>query len=155
MLQIHYLAEQPDWVEELASWTYQEWGHFDPTNSLQQSITRFRDRLNRKKLPLTFVATMEDRPVGCISLKHDGMSIRPQFSPWIGSMFVLSTRRRQGIGSALLVRAIIEAKTLGFEKLYLWTEKAFDFYGLHGFITIERIKYLSQDARLMVKQLNA
>ncbi len=148
-VRIDYLANHPALVPTLANWTYAEWGQYDPTNSLEATKARLTQRLNRDSLPLSLVAFADDVPAGCASLKLSEMTIRPQYSPWLGSMFVVPTLRGQGIGSALVRRVIDEARRLEVRELYLWTEGAVAFYRKREFEIIETVDYLGQKAMVM------
>ena len=78
--------------------------------------------MNDQVLPITFVALDGDLPVGMCSLReNDG--IRPDLTPWLGSVVVDPKYQKQGIGKMLIDVTVLKAKELGFEKLYLF---AFD-----------------------------
>jgi GNAT superfamily N-acetyltransferase len=78
--------------------------------------------LNDQVLPITFVALDADLPLGMCSLReNDG--IRPDLTPWLGSLVVDPKYQKQGIGKMLADITLLKAKELGFEKLYLF---AFD-----------------------------
>lgn len=69
----------------------------------------------------------------CSLRENDG--IRPDLTPWLGSLVVASEYQGQGIGKMLMDRTKQKAKALGFETLYLF---AFDptipdYYESHGF----------------------
>jgi N-acetylglutamate synthase-like GNAT family acetyltransferase len=60
--------------------------------------------------------------LACASLReNDG--IRPDLTPWLGSLVVDPKYQKQGIGKMLIDVTVRQAKELGFEKLYLF---AFD-----------------------------
>jgi N-acetylglutamate synthase-like GNAT family acetyltransferase len=151
---IDYLANHPQWLPILAEWTYSEWGKFDSNNSLQATIKRYEDRLNKDHIPLMLVAYSDSHPVGCVSLKETGMTIRPDYTPWLGSMYVNPKERRKGIGSQLMQRAIAESKKLLVPTLYLWTALAEGFYLKYGFNTIESTRYLDQDTKIMALHIS-
>jgi GNAT superfamily N-acetyltransferase len=71
-------------------------------------------------LPLTLIALRDNKPIGMCSLRvNDG--IRPDLSPWLGSLFVDPSARGLGVGK-LLINAVIEkAHNMGFSNLYLLT----------------------------------
>jgi len=53
--------------------------------------------------------------------ENDG--IRPDLTPWLGSLVVDPKYQRQGIGNMLIDTTLLKAKERGFKKLYLF---AFD-----------------------------
>lgn len=150
---IDYLANHPQWLPILAEWTYSEWGKFDSENSLETTVKRYEDRLNKDCLPIMLVAYSDSNPVGCVSLKVTEMAIRPNYTPWLGSMYVNPANRGKGVGSQLIQRTIFESKKLSLTTLYLWTAFAEGFYLKHNFQTIERLNYLGQDAKIMALRL--
>ena len=139
----------PEHIPEIARWVFNEWGHFDPTNSLDATISRLYARTNDDRLPIAFVAIDSSIPVGCVSIKFDDMKIRPNLNPWLGSLFVVPHMRKMGIGSALVQRAIDFSVNSGILTIYLWTEVAVDFYKHFGFREKESVDYLNQHATIM------
>ncbi len=51
------------------------------------------------------------------------MGIRPDLTPWLGSLVVDPKHQKQGIGKMLIDVTVLKAKELGFKKLHLF---AFD-----------------------------
>ncbi len=149
-INIELLADVPEQINILAEWTYSEWGHFDPSNSLEKTKNRLLQRVNRISPPICFVAFRNSKPVGCASVKLDDMPERyPNAHFWVGSMYVLPQERVQGVGSALM-RLIKDSRSeLGIEDLFLWTATAERFYSRHGFEPIERFHHLDQDVVVM------
>ncbi len=61
-------------------------------------------------------------PIGMCSLrKNDG--IRPDLTPWLGSLVVDPKYQKQGVGKMLADATTLKAQELGFKTLYLF---AFD-----------------------------
>lgn len=93
-----------------------------PDVPVERVIARFADHLSDQALPITFVALNGDLPAGMCSLReNDG--IRPDLTPWLGSLVVDPKHQKQGIGRMLIDVTVLKAKELGFEKLHLF---AFD-----------------------------
>jgi N-acetylglutamate synthase-like GNAT family acetyltransferase len=59
----------------------------------------------------------------------------------MASVYVTPERRRQGIGSALVVRIAEEARAMGIERLYLYTPDKEAFYKRLGWHTLEQTQY--------------
>lgn len=51
-----------------------------------------------------------------------------ELSPWLAGVFVGEKFRGQGIASKLVERVFVEAKELGYNKIYLHTETAASLY---------------------------
>jgi GNAT superfamily N-acetyltransferase len=123
MIKIDLLKNHPQVIPALANIWHEVLGKiWVPDIPVERVITRFEDHLNDSYLPITFVALDSDMPVGMCSLReNDG--IRPDLTPWLGSLVVDPTYQKQGIGKMLINVTVEKAKQLGFEKLYLF---AFD-----------------------------
>lgn len=159
-VEISYLADYPQWIRQLAQWNLDEWGRFDPSNTLEKMVAGLSERLNRDRLPIALVANDKTAsgaglPLGMVCLKLAAMRSRPQYGPWLGNLYVVPEYRNAGIGSALVNRALLEARKLGVLELYLWTEKAEHFYQRFGFKSVERVYYLEQDARVMAAHIGS
>ncbi len=116
--QIKYLADVPQYAPTLAQWTYDAWGKYDPTLTLENATSSLKQKLNKDKIPLAFVAISNDEPVGMVNLKS---TIKPQGyeyrNLWLGSLWVAEGHRSQGVGTQLLEAAYKKAKELGFKKI--------------------------------------
>lgn len=120
---IEPLINYPDAVPRLAEISYQLIGSiWIPGSSIASNINKLNEHLNIDKLPITFVALIDSKPVGMSSLRaNDG--IRPDLTPWLGSLVVDPNYQNQGIGRKLIEVTKNKAKELSFQRLYLF---AFD-----------------------------
>ena len=120
---IDLLKNHPHAVTQLAQVWHEVLGKiWVPDVSVERVITRFSDHLNDQALPITFIALDGDLPVGMCSLRNND-GIRPDLTPWLGSLVVDPKYQKQGIGKMLMDAAVLKAKELGYQKLYLF---AFD-----------------------------
>lgn len=123
MIKIDLLKNYPQTIDALAQIWYQVLGRiWVPTISIEQVKQRFLEHLNDNKMPLTFVAFCDDKPVGMCSLReNDG--ILPDLMPWLGSLVIDPDYQKQGIGEQLINATKQKAEQLGFNQLFLF---AFD-----------------------------
>lgn len=123
MIEIDLLKNHIDTVPDLAQMWYDGLGKiWLPEVPIVQAEQRFSAHANADKMPLTFVALDEGKAVGMCSLReNDG--IRPDLTPWLGSLAVTEGYRGQGIARQLVDVVKLEARKFGFETLYLF---AFD-----------------------------
>ncbi|KTD06569.1 GNAT family acetyltransferase [Legionella gratiana] len=123
MRTIAYLKHHSDSIPELAKIWYEVLGQiWIPDVPISRVEDNLRNHLNTEQVPLTFVAFDEHKPVGMCSLRgNDG--IRPELTPWLGSLVVSKNYQKQGIAKQLIDITKEKAKTLGFKNLYLF---AFD-----------------------------
>jgi GNAT superfamily N-acetyltransferase len=120
MIKIDFLKNHPNAIPALADIWHEVLGKiWVPDIQVEHVIARFADHLNDQDLPITFVALDGDVPVGMCSLReNDG--IRPDLTPWLGSLVVDPKYQKQGIGRMLIDVTVLKAKELGFKKLYLF-----------------------------------
>lgn len=143
-LQIKCLADVPKYVPTLAQWTMDAWGGYDPTLSLQIATASVQDKLNKHKIPLAFVALVDNKPVGMVTLKDN---IKPKGyedrNLWLGSHWVVESYRKQGVGTALLEHACSKAKEFGYKKISVWDSNPENpkWYEQHGWKKFARDTY--------------
>lgn len=148
MDEITYLIPDPALVRTIAGWHQEAWGHLTG-RSIEERIGEFEEQLDSRRVPLTVVARANGDPVGSASLLAEDMDTHPDLTPWLASVFVLPTHRRQGIGERLCRRIVTEAARLGFEKLYLFTEDREDFYRNMGWETLAHENFRGEAVALM------
>ncbi len=120
MIIIDLLKNHSETIPQLASIWYEVLGKiWIPDIPMDDVIQRFSKHLNDESLPLTFVAFDQNKPVGMCSLReNDG--IRPDLTPWLGSLVIDTKYQRQGIGKSLINISKDKAKNMGYTKLYLF-----------------------------------
>ena len=58
--------------------------------------------LFRSALPRVLIAHSHGTLLGSVNLLTNEMPIRPQFTPWVGQLFIAESQRSRGVGAALL-----------------------------------------------------
>lgn len=90
-----------------------------------------------------FVATEEDEVVGMTSLLFTVSTAQGAPACWLEDMVIRPDRRGMGIGTRLLEHAVAYAKSHGFTRITLLTdrtsEKSIQFYQRHGFERSEMV----------------
>ncbi|ARN84648.1 GNAT family N-acetyltransferase [Candidatus Nucleicultrix amoebiphila] len=120
-INIHLLHQYPQYIPRLAQiWQEVLGERWLPGIPLKNIEKRFQDHLNTETLPLTYVALENMTPVGMVSLRvTDG--VRPDLTPWLGSLVVDTAYQGLGVGKSLVKKAEEKVREMGFEKLYLLT----------------------------------
>lgn len=156
-VQIDYLLNRQEWIEPLARVSYDLWTsvYAATGRTLDDAIQSYRDRARMGSIPLAFVALISDHVVGTVSLKKSDMDIRPDFSPWLGGLYVDPAYRRRWIGSLLIEKVIQKAEELGFSEMYLWTPSAESLYAKHGWRPIEELEYYGFGVKIMHREVIA
>ena len=151
MITIDLLKNHPESIETLATIWHEVLGKiWVPDVTIQRVMQKFAEHLNDNKLPMTFVALDGTTPVGMCSLReNDG--IRPDLTPWLGSLVVEQAYQKQGIGNMLIDSIKNKAKALGFAKLYLFAfdPSLHDYYTRQGWHTIGIDDFKGHDITVM------
>ncbi|MHC4065329.1 MAG: GNAT family N-acetyltransferase [Planctomycetota bacterium] len=154
-MQIEYLADHLPLLPIVAKWHHEEWDRSRPDATVEERIARLQQWCGRRCIGTTFIALVGDAPVGCASLVAHDMRTQMELTPWLGGVYVAPDHRRQGIGSALVTRAVDEARKLSVERLYLYTADQERFYARLGWSVVEQCQYRGQGVVVMTLQLAA
>lgn len=151
MFEIKLLAQCPQYIPQLAKLFYEEIGqHWVCNASIKRAEQRLIDHKNTEQLPLTFVALHDEQPIGMASLrKNDG--IRPDLTPWLGSLVVNPSFRGKQIGQMLIDAVKKQSKLFNYPDLYLF---AFDqtiphWYAKLGWKTAGQDQFLNHPITVM------
>ena len=148
-MKIEYLADNIALIPIIAHWHHEEWGYFNPGDSVEKRITNLQTHLGREQIPTTFISLSGGILLGSASLIAHDMDTRMDLSPWLASIYVLPENRGQGIGTALVERVIEEAVELGIETLYLFTPDRKGFFASLGWSVVEHTEYREQKVVIM------
>ena len=140
-LTIDYLANYPQHVATLAQWHQQQWHDISPHLDTDKRISLLSAHHATAAVPVTLIALQLNRPIGSASLVENDMQDRPQYSPWLASVYVAPGHRQQGVASILISDIITQARTLDLTQIYLFTPDQSAFYAKRGWQTIERRHY--------------
>jgi len=149
-MQIDSIADHLDLVDVIARWHFAEWGHLDPSNTLEAWTEGLRQRTRRDQIPTTYIALEADELLGSVSLVEHDMLTRPDLSPWVAGVYVIPARRHRGIGSALVRYAVHRAAQMGVKRLYLYTHPAREFYTKLGWSLLAEDEYEGQPVAIMM-----
>ncbi len=152
-LRISYLADTPEIIPLIAKWQNDQWGYLDGAPTFEQRKARLKHHLGRTAIPITFVAWKGEQPVGCASLVGSDMNVLAEWSPWLASVYVLPDCRHQGIGSQLVQRIATEAATLGYPRIYLYTEDQMHLYETLGWQFSHQCTYRGYEMTVMTRDL--
>lgn len=143
-----HISERPELIPKLARWLHDEWGYYDPQATFE---SRCQDLWAKKihNLPMTIVGTKDDELLGSYSLTESDLSIRPELSPWLASVYINPAHRNLGIGTMMVKRSMEHALSLGFQTIYLFTNKQARWYGSMGWQLMEETIY-KNDERISI-----
>jgi len=152
-LKIIKLNAEHHGINTVAKWIFNEWGHLRPGNTLDKTIHQLQDGLRDNIVPSIYLAEMDSKHLGTVSLVECDMHIRQQYAPWVASVYVDTEWRNQGIGSKLMNHVESQAKNNDIKKVYLYTPKKKKMYSRLGWQGIEELEYLGNDVTIMIKNL--
>jgi GNAT superfamily N-acetyltransferase len=153
LFEIAPLREHPQHIPELARWHHQQWASLNPGETLASRQANLEQHAGNKDLPLTWVATRGAVLLGSASLVENDMEIRPDYRPWLASVFVLPQHRNHGIGTLLVEHITSEARKLGHPRLFLFTPDQQAFYRRLGWTLSETVDYHQATVALMSRTL--
>ncbi len=149
MTELHYLADRPEHIPQLAAWHFAQWGELNPANDFATRIARLQTHLQRRAVPTTFLACEDDELLGSASLVVSDLDIRPELTPWLASVFVAPIARNHGVGTLLVQRVMSEAHAIGVPRLHLFTLDQERFYAAMGWRLSERILWRKYEIAVM------
>lgn len=149
-LTISYLADAPQYLDQIASWSFTEWGHYFPDETLHDFVLDYQSYLATDQIPLAVVAHRNHQALGAACLfNNDSLPGFDHLTPWLAAVYVASEHRRQGIGEALVKRIVNEARRLGHAKLYLWTATEARWYQKQGWRMTATTTFFDQHIDVM------
>lgn len=149
MVTLTYLFDHPEHIPTLAAWHHAQWGHWGSYPSVEARAEALRKHLGKWTIPTTFIAVEGPRVLGSASLVEHDLALRPDLSPWLASVYVEPSARRQGIASRLVERVAAEAERMGIPRLYLFTPDCEALYAGLGWTVLERLDYHSEQIVVM------
>lgn len=116
------------------------WSKYSTKISLDDVIYKFKNiyALNNE-LPYGIAIVENKEIIGFCTLRLNELKNYPEFNPWICSVMIFDEYRRKGYGKALINYAKQEYQKLGYNKVFLWTDKAPIFYEKIGFSYVQDI----------------
>lgn len=154
-VRITYLAEQPEVIQLLVGWFFQEWPDYFEGQTIFEMAIAFSEACKTSELDMALIAvTPDNRLAGVVTLSATGpMDYQGDNWPWIKGLFVNPMFRGQGIGKALLQAAIEQARRLKFPSVFAGSLAMADILENAGFAHIETIDMIYQELPIFQKNL--
>lgn len=140
-MHIDYLCDRPEFIEELAELNFNEWGELRCGDTLEARTERMRKACGKGAIPSVVVAIEDGRLLGGALLIDSDMKTRPELTPWLAGVYVKAEERGRGVASQLVNRIVEEARALGVQTLYLYTDAAQSLYARLGWEVVEELVY--------------
>jgi GNAT superfamily N-acetyltransferase len=150
-MMISDLADHPSWLPVLARWHYDQWGPLTGADRLDGYVALLTKTASSKAIPSVLVAISEGDLLGSASLVASDLPLCPELTPWLAQLFVEPTRRRAGVGAALVSAIVERARQCGHSRVYLYTSGTLpEYYGRLGWQLVERLAYMERERTVMV-----
>lgn len=123
-LKVVFLADRPELVTNLGNWTYNKWKSYDPTLTLESSIKKYQEKLNRNKVPFVLLLLDNNNPIGMVSLnEQEPIEEFKDKSPWIGDFYILPEYDDENIKMRQYLMRNLKgvAENLKYSKLFVFT----------------------------------
>lgn len=151
MVIIEHLADHKEHIDTVIEWLWKEFGNEDNYAFWESIVKR---SLDKDKLPLTFIALMNNEVVGTVGLWRGDLLSRQDLFPWLSALFVKESYRGNGIGQELQKFLIQYCKQLGYKELFLYTDLN-DYYEKTAWQYIgEGIEFSGHSIKLYKQELN-
>lgn len=148
-MELYKLTEKPELLETISRWHHEEWRHLNPGRSFASRLEDMQEHLAGKSIPATWIGYLDGQPAGSASILESDMPERPEFSPWLASVYTLEAFRHRGLGRRLVQAVMDHAVGLGIAKLYLYTPDKAHFYARLGWQGFETMQYHGTEVTLM------
>ena len=108
-MRIAWLRDHPWHVDALAAAHVEAFGALLPDWTLAQAADELRSHTRACAIPSTLLALDEQGGwLGSVSLLQEDHEHIRQYSPWLASLYVRPQARGQGVGAALVARAVAD-----------------------------------------------
>ena len=113
---------------------YSHWSSYNLTMDYNEVKDKF-ENIYAKDNNIPFGLAMFDNEnlIGFLVFKEHCLEKYLEYTPWISDVMIFDEFRNQGYGQMMIEEALTILKNLGYEKVYLWTDKAPAFYEKIGF----------------------
>lgn len=129
----------------ICKWNYNWWGKRNH-NSFEEVRCNLKHSLCKNRLPQTFVALIDGKPVGMYQLSMtEDLESRPDIYPWLINVYVEEKYRGHHIGRKLLETVNENAKKANLKELFLYTKHR-GLYEKFGWEFIEYVETFKPDS---------
>jgi GNAT superfamily N-acetyltransferase len=136
-IKIKNLADHPKHFKTVCKWIWEQWEKPDGYN-MKGIEYRTHHSLYRTKIPMTFIAFFDNKPVGTASLWQNDLKQRQDLSPWLACIYVIPKMRAKGIGKKLQEVLLAKTKKMGYHSIYLTTDHK-NYYEKTGWKFLEMV----------------
>ncbi|MEY8350650.1 GNAT family N-acetyltransferase [Bacillus cereus] len=138
-MDIDLLANRPEHIDDVANMVYKEFVVPTSSKKTYEEVIDFFKKTYVDGFPITFIANVDGQCVGTVSVFENDWEERPQYKPWLASLYVEPSYRSQKIGFYLIESLLKHMKKIGYTKVFLKTENASAYYEKRDWKRIETV----------------
>ena len=135
-IEIHHLKDRPQHTNVVAKMIYEEFVVKTKSTMTLPEVRDFFSKTTKETFPKTFVAILDEKCIGTVSIFASDYEKRPQYTPWLASLFVDEKYRGYGIAQQL-IKTVLQS---GYKEIYLKTESAGAYYQKRGWTLLEKLE---------------
>ncbi len=130
-----------DILETIINKHYTHWSQFSPQMDFETTNDKFKNIYAKSNgIPFGIAMFDDNKLIGFCTLKMENLKKYPEIYPWISDVMIFDEFRGKGYGRMLIDAALQELLYLGYDKTYLWTDQAPDFYKKIGFTYLKEVE---------------
>ncbi len=158
-IKITPLKNSPEYFSQVALWHHQECERQGLKSTLELRRERLIKHIQSESIPKTFIATINNELVGCVSLVNyaygrDSVRAKITETPlWLSNLFVQSQYRNRGIGNQLIEKAKVYAQELKLAELWLTATEFTDYYKKRGWEIARKTRLGGRQVNVMRSKL--
>lgn len=147
-VQIHFLADHPEWIAPVAKACWGEWrdiyvDYYDIRTEDEAVVEIGRENTHRDQLNSTYVAVIDGQLAACAMLCTEDTPATFAYygvKPWIACLFVFEAYRGRGLVQSLVDALSARCADWGFTHVWLITQHLQRVYQRMGFKSIETLE---------------
>ena len=127
-------------LEQIIDIHYNYWCKFNPSMIRENTENKFKNLYTLNQIPIGIALFDKNNLVVFCVIKKENLKKYPQFFPWISDLMIFEEYKNKGYGTYLVKNIVKMLKNKGFEKVYVWTDQAPNFYKKLGFKFLQKIE---------------
>ena len=127
MIKIIRIEKSNEMFNDAVNFFWKQWGNNENRHFYEDCMKH----ADSKDVPLFYIAIHNEDIVGSYAILRTDLVSRQDLIPWFACLYVSPTYRGKNIGQKLLEHGKLQAKKIGYQKLYLSTnlEHYYERYG--------------------------
>lgn len=119
---------------------YNHWSKFSSFMDIKNTEFKFKTLYTKNTLPFGIALEDNNQIVGFMVLKAENLKKYPNITPWFSNLLIFEGHRNKGYGKYLLSEGEKIFKQLGYNKVYLWTDQAPNYYKKLGYTYLYKVE---------------